>query len=488
MLTIICFAKTNTRVLSKTAYNLTYGCLKNVSLKKVAITRVALYKSFSSSSDPFGSQSFSPKTEENQLSTITRTQVDGINSSKADPFSGAQEVFSSNTYKSAGHLKLYGDNWENNNNNGVIKQSSYQISKNLEEDYIDLTSYETRSKSFQKGAQKFKMPQNQQLIDAIDEHGENWEYISKEIFNDNFGPEELKYKWDNLKSLIKSRVQQNKVYPFWTTKESLKLTDAVKACGKDWQKISIDWFDNKRSQVSLEKKWEKLAQIENKPYTNFKLIKADNQYRKNWEVMSRNNINPNPLLPERTRLNNSDQSIARELGRELNLQWSNIVNLFGQQAISLEIHFESLQDCSWTKEENSTLFAAIKKYGTDDWEKILKLLPGKSLKNIKERCSNILWEPQEVEAFDKAHEQYGTNWGKISEVVGSRSPGQCWSYWKITTGYDLLKPNSESEVKLETRGIQHANVFIQFPNKELLRMSFIRRNTEEDFIHEKTVC
>jgi hypothetical protein len=40
---------------------------------------------------------------------------------------------------------------------------------------------------------------------------------------------------------------------------------------------------------------------------------------------------------------------------------------------------------------------------------------------------------------------------------------------------------------LETGGIQHANVFIQFPNKELLQMSFERRNTEEDFIPEKTV-
>jgi hypothetical protein len=373
------------------------------------------------------------------------------------------------------------------------------MSKNLETDYIDLTqesstqpSYETnsRSKSFQKskicysnetklhnnfeqqnlqqtstGAQKFKMSSNQKLIDAIDEHGENWEYISKEIYNGKVGPEELKQDWNSFKSFIKFKMQQKGVYPFWTTKESLKLIDAVKVCGEDWQKISIEWFDNKRSCNSLVQKWEKMIQIKNKPYITFNNLKqANNQFRKNSVVVSRNNISPNPLL---TKLKYGDQRIsqsqlARELGRELNLQWSNIVNLFGQQAISLEIYFNSLLNCSWTKEENSTLFAAIKKYGTDDWGKILELLPGKSLKNIKERCSYILWEPQEVEAFDKALEQYGTNWDKISGAVGSRSPGQCWSYWKIITGYGLSEPNSENEVKL---GMLSSNLLDIYLNK-----------------------
>ncbi|CAB4483871.1 unnamed protein product [Rhizophagus irregularis] len=521
MLNFICSAKNGARVLS-TTYNLIYGCsVKNIGLKKEVITRVAFYRSISSSLDPFGSQSFSPKTEENQLST-TRTHVNGVDPSKTDPFSVIQDAFSSDTHESSKHLKLYDNGWENNNK-GVVKQSSFQRSKNMETDYIDLTqgssttrpSYETNrhSESFQNsypnesklqnnfeqqnlqlqpsaGAQKFKMSKNQKLVDAIDEHGENWEYISKEIYKGEVGPEKLEHDWDKLKSFGNFTMQQNKVYPFWTTKEMLKLIDAVKACGEDWQKISIEWFDSKRSQVSLEKKWEKIVETKNNPHVNFNRLKqADNQFRINRETVSRNNISPNP---ERTKLNNSDQGVrqsqlAHELGRELNLQWSNIVNLFGQQAISLEIYFNSLLDCSWTKEENSTLFAAIKKYGTDDWEKILKLLPGKSLKNIKERCSYILWEQQEVETFDKALEQYGTNWSKISEVVGSRSPGQCWSYWKITTGYDLSKPNSENGVKPETGGIQHANVFIQFPNKELLQMSFERRNTEEDFIPEKTV-
>lgn len=96
MLNFICFAKNSTRVLSTTC-NLIYGCpVKNICLKIEVITRVAFYRSISSSLDPFGSQSFSPKTEENQLST-TRTHVNGGDPSKTDPFGIIQDAFSSDT-------------------------------------------------------------------------------------------------------------------------------------------------------------------------------------------------------------------------------------------------------------------------------------------------------------------------------------------------------------------------------------------------------
>jgi hypothetical protein len=98
MLTFTWFSKTSAKVLSKTTYNLTFSCLvknvKNISLKKEVVTRVALYTSLSS--DPFGSQSFSPKAEENQLSTTTRTQIN-VDSLKTDPFSVIKDAFSSNT-------------------------------------------------------------------------------------------------------------------------------------------------------------------------------------------------------------------------------------------------------------------------------------------------------------------------------------------------------------------------------------------------------
>src|SRR4051794_11728308 len=87
------FAKTRATTLSKTAYNLTYSCLiKNSNLKIEINTRVALYTSLSS--DPFGSQSFSPKIEETPPNTTRRTKVD---SSETDPFSVPQGVFFSNT-------------------------------------------------------------------------------------------------------------------------------------------------------------------------------------------------------------------------------------------------------------------------------------------------------------------------------------------------------------------------------------------------------
>jgi hypothetical protein len=307
-----------------------------------------------------------------------------------------------------------------------------------------------------------KLSKNQKLIDAIDEHGENWEFISKEIYNGEFSPEKLETFWRNLSRFFKP--QKNKVFPFWTTKESLKLIDAVKACDEDWQRISIEWFDKKRSEYSLQKRWEKMFQIKReniRDRANF-LLKRKKLNETQDDILysteqalrqSQTSTRENPLKAQQ-KIMDKDQ-LSREFGRELNLQLSSIKNLFGQVS-SVEIYFNS-PDPSWTKEENSTLFATIKKSGTEDWEKVLKLLPGKSLKNIQERCSNILWETQEVEAFDKAFEQYDCDWSKISELVGTRSPGQCWSYWRITTGNDILESSSENRVKPSMLSLNYSN-------------------------------
>src|SRR5688572_4712920 len=96
------------------------------------------------------------------------------------------------------------------------------------------------------------------LFDAIDEHGENWEHISKEIFNNEVSPNNLERIWSNFRSKFPSRSSKGLVYPFWTTKETFKLIDAVKACGEDWEKISVEWFDGERSHRSLKGKWEYL--------------------------------------------------------------------------------------------------------------------------------------------------------------------------------------------------------------------------------------
>jgi hypothetical protein len=90
------FVKARATTLSKTTYNLTYGCLiRNSNLKVDINKRVALFTSLSS--DPFGSQSFSPKIEEKPQSTTRRTKEYGTTSSENDPFSTPQDVFLYNT-------------------------------------------------------------------------------------------------------------------------------------------------------------------------------------------------------------------------------------------------------------------------------------------------------------------------------------------------------------------------------------------------------
>ena len=126
------------------------------------------------------------------------------------------------------------------------------------------------------------------------------------------------------------------MYPYWTTKEILKLIDAVKGYGEDWQKISTELFDMKRSPKSLQKKWETIFQKDKKYDRNVFNSNKSNKFQKQNNTSRTGNLE---------KVMNKDQ-LACEFGRKLSLQWSSIINLFGQQVESVEIHFKNQSDYS----------------------------------------------------------------------------------------------------------------------------------------------
>ncbi|CAI2181132.1 20036_t:CDS:2 [Funneliformis geosporum] len=533
------FNKASASALSKTTRNI---IARSNGLKKGLNTRVALYTSLFSGYDPFGSQNVSSETK-----SSATFQDNDVVSPTSDPFSAPQDAFSGNSYESARQYKRtkfvepdyidltqgasnskdYSKNFGNfpsaqphpsYKNNNFISSKSSQPREEFTKDKIRSFDKPNLSENAIIPGQTPILLENQKIIDAIDEHGENWEQISKEVYNHEINPDELERIWAKISNfkiksnkLPSSQSSKSSVYPFWTTKECFKLIDAVKVYGEDWQKISVECFQGVRSSFSLEKKWEKMWFPNEKNVPNQwnredveKLKHAVNQHGENWELISRDVFNgykkKNGLLWKWNLIKDQNQGditkkerplkstqgimdkdqLARKLGRNLNLHCSSLVELFGQRAISIETYFNESSGFPWTVEENTTLFGAIKEFGTKNWEKISERLPGKSLKNIQERCSSTLWEPREVEAFDKAYELHGIDWNKISGLVGTRTPGQCWSYWRITTGNDLLKSHSGNRKP----GFYHANIFVQFSNKETSQMSFIRHNIEGDFSPE----
>ena len=149
-----------------------------------------------------------------------------------------------------------------------------------------------------------------------------------------------------------------------------------------------------------------------------------------------------------------DQSeLYSKLGSELTRAWSHIARMMGPHINKVQLSFDtpplspvlSSQAVHWSKSENETLFTLAKETN-NDWNKIAESLPGKSLDEIKNRYGGPDWSAEEINLLHEAMKEYDTDWTNISKKVSGKSPGQCWSYWRRSTGADLVD-NEDSKEK-----------------------------------------
>lgn len=76
----------------------------------------------------------------------------------------------------------------------------------------------------------------------------------------------------------------------------------------------------------------------------------------------------------------------------------------------------------FSSEEDEQLKKLIKEYGTSEWELISQMMPGRNVRQVKERWLNYLkpdvnknpWTKEEEELLIKLHDKYGNKWKQIS--------------------------------------------------------------------------
>lgn len=336
----------------------------------------------------------------------------------------------------------------------------------------------------------------QKLVDAVAEHGtNNWILISKTVFNDAIAPQTLSAKWEEKVQKYGSN--------FWTTKEIKKLIDAVQSSGEDWAKISYEVFGNTRTPSQCENKWFRINGIKkwggaNRDYPqkdysyssqrgNFNLhaqraptewteedtrilIEAVDKQGANWALIAEKyyagkqtewNLQAKWVSLVTTKFNEflktkdeMKHELPKEIGPDqrtavlskiLGNQWSNFVHIFGQRFVKLDVNFVSPQELPWTKEENAKLFDAIRGYGFD-WGKISKALPDRSEQVLRERLNGITsWTQDEMSKFVEAYRKHKENWEAVSADVGTKTSSECWTFWRASTGADILDPNTDKK-------------------------------------------
>jgi hypothetical protein len=253
--------------------------------------------------------------------------------------------------------------------------------------------------------------QDLRLRDAVADYGEDWKSIAKQEFQWFFTPMQLERRYKTITTFR------------WTNTELEKLRAAVQKYNNDWARIAYEVFGGMCTTSQLQKKWESLQKHQQQQH--------DEQV---------------PQLMSRGELIVNNEQLNFYLGRELDQQWSRFTRMLGSHVERLQLVYntpmrsraqsEDSDAREWSKHENTILFSTAKEYN-NDWSKVAEELPGRSIASIRSRYGGMTWNSQEINTFEEALETHGTDWSKVAECVGTKSPGQCWSYWRRSTGADL---------------------------------------------------
>ncbi|CAG8513663.1 4053_t:CDS:2 [Diversispora eburnea] len=193
----------------------------------------------------------------------------------------------------------------------------------------------------------------QKLVDAVDEYGRKWDFISKEIFNYNFSPELLQYRYENAIKCFGPN--------FWTTKETKKLIDAVLSFGEEWKLISSDVFKSRRRASQCRCKWEKLTYgkiLENSYSSEYK---CPPQYQNSQSFPPRNHDPPfcSLFFKNRKPFHIKDNPLLEYLPEDRN-----------RKRNKYDYLFDDLYK-GWTDHDTHTLIKVVNQHG-ENWELITK--------------------------------------------------------------------------------------------------------------------
>jgi hypothetical protein len=113
----------------------------------------------------------------------------------------------------------------------------------------------------------------------------------------------------------------------------------------------------------------------------------------------------------------------------------------------------------FSQEEDTTLEALVKKYGTDKWKTIAKILKTKSARQVRERWEGYLapnikkeeWTVDEDQLLRSKVNEFGKRWKFITRFLDGRTDGQCKNRYNRLLRSErkrssILVPDSENHL------------------------------------------
>lgn len=259
---------------------------------------------------------------------------------------------------------------------------------------------------------KYSKKEIQILNEAVMKHGKSWDLISKKYFPSTRSPMSLSLKWSDLNPIDKDDKLPLSYYLMdkkhftkeWTKEEDKILLEKVIVYGTgNWARISMFLPNKNKSQVCHR-------------YSTLISSKKGEWSKKD------------------------DQSLL-DLVKEFGKSWHTFSEILNRPFYIIAYRYEILTNPPkpWTKEEKIRLNNAVIKHG-ENWTEISKLFPDRKSGSIKVHYQtnaklnpfvNIgKWKTFEVSHFKTAFKEFGKDWKKVAKFIGTRSPIQCYSYWR----------------------------------------------------------
>lgn len=281
-----------------------------------------------------------------------------------------------------------------------------------------------------KHATKYSNEEIRILFGAVMEHGRSWKLISEKYFSSKRSPLSLSIKWTQIhqddKIPLSFYIKDKKHYTKeWTKEEDKILIKKVNEYGVgNWAKISTYLPKKSTTQISY----------------RYKTLLFPSKRRK-WSE-------------------ENDQSLL-DLVENFGKNWIIFSEIFKIPYYNVKSRYTTLTKPPklWTDEENIKLNKAIIEHG-ENWDEITKLFPDRELKDIQAhyRSNSKLnpfvnvgkWNTSEIKKFEDVFKEFGKDWKSVSKFIKTRSPVQCYSYWKYQYVCKKKKNNNVRIDILET--------------------------------------
>jgi hypothetical protein len=123
----------------------------------------------------------------------------------------------------------------------------------------------------------------------------------------------------------------------------------------------------------------------------------------------------------------------------------------------------SLLKGSFTPEEDEAIVLWVREHGSNQWEGLAALLPGRLGKQCRERwrhnldpaLSHAPWTDAEDEILIEAAERIGTKWAKLTEFLPGRSENSIRNRWRTFSGKRIARERLGGELPKHGRPVKH---------------------------------